>query len=475
MKTPPIIPFLPSAPPGAESGQSAPRFDPGFAETLDRHRQMPGPSRPVAAESHRSVEPHRAERRPEPERSREANHRPEPERSGRPERRDRPETAERSEVEDRNTVDRLDDTDGGQDGPGEADTEVTTEDGEATDTTERPAEGDQAVELALGTNPAMLSALVAAGAEQNGESRGDLEVAAEPAVDPSLEEVEVGDEQVIDGDGLVLDGGNRATTDLTADAEATLATEAAQASPPAGATKPGDKATPLDGSVPEADPDAQVVAGPTIDLTADALAAEAETDPTAPTLVAGINRPLERGPASSPAGPSVVAPVVASTTTTVGAASVATAVPGATAASAATGTTAWEQVSASIASTVRTLQDGSHRLLLRLHPEELGSVVLELTVSGERVDVRLLAQQVGTRDLLNQTADELRQDLGQNGLSLGSMDVDLERGPESDSADEETTTSGSAGSGDGAGSVSGRSGLPQSGVRRSDSSLDLDL
>ncbi len=468
MKTPPIIPFLPSAPSGAGSGQSAPRLDPGFTETLDRHRQMPGPSRPASVEVHRSVEPRRVERRPESERAREADHRSEPERSGRPERRDRPETAERSEVEDRNKADRLDDADSSQDGPGEADAEDTD-----TDASEQPVDGDQVVELAPGANPAMLLALVAAGAEQNGESGGDLEVTAELAVDTSLEEVEAGDGQLIVEDGLVLPDGNRATIDLRAEAEAALATEAEQAGPPAGATQRGGEATPLDGSLPEADPEAQVADGPTIDLTADGVAAEA--DPVAPTLWDGTNRPLEGGPVTGPAGPSVVVPVVAPSATTVEAASVATAVPGATAASAATGTTAWEQVSASIASTVRTLQDGSHRLLMRLHPEELGSVVLELTVSGERVDVRLLAQQVGTRDLLNQTADELRQDLGQNGLSLGSMDVDLEQGPESDSADEETNTSGSAGSDDGAGSVSGRSGLLQPGVRRSDSSLDLDL
>ncbi|MCP5029127.1 MAG: hypothetical protein GY929_22870 [Actinomycetia bacterium] len=477
MKSLPILPFLPAAPPGDRSGGPVPGTDPGFAKTLDRYRQMPGPNRPAPMEPHRSVAPHGPARRPEPQRSHEPE-RPEPDRSRSVDGGERGEPADPSrEIENRKPTDQTEENESAAPETTDEETGGTVEETKATTADEPTAEIDPegvSAELAFESPTVALAALASVGTETSktdgpdgdtgvDELTIDLEATAGEA-DPVRLVVDTAETEAA---APVPGPADEAISESGETREAAMMVGVGAGTPPADTVE-------ADGSSAAIEASAPAVQADTLDLGTGA--GTEGNDGAQPTLVTSGGRPVNAGPAPGPTGPVVVAPAVGVTTSTSVAPPVAAAVAGSTTAPAGIGTTAWEQVSTSIASTVRTLQDGSHRLLLRLHPEELGSVVMELTVSGGRVDVRLLAQQVGTRDLLSQTADELRQDLDQNGLSLGSMDVDLERGPESESTGDETADLGDSVTRFEDGSApSRRSESRLATVRRSDSTLDLDL
>lgn len=502
MKSQPILPFLPTTPSGDRPGTAVPGVDPGFAKTLDRHRRMPGPSRPAPVEPRRTVEPPRAERRPEPAPSREPERRPEPKRTESSDRSARGEPVDRHrEAESRGSTADVEDKEPTAEAATETESRGEAEETPATTAESQVEDGSADPELAvespgssLATLPAGDSEAVAVAepaetADMITEGEG-VELTSEPetAVDPSIgteqdtdtevdiePDTEVGMEADTEDDKEEVDLEAGTTTMVLTETPSSAAGEAQDAPRSAGAGTEGSGADAIELDVASATHDSSAPAGEAIavDLTVDGGQEDSDGSPSTP--LAPGERPVTAAPAAGSAGPTVAIPTVGPTPDAPVAPPVTAAVPGSTTAAAATGTTAWEQVGTSIASTVRTLQDGSHRLLLRLYPKELGSVVLELTVSGERVDVRLLAQQAGTRDLLSQTAGELRQDLGQNGLTLGSMDVDLERGPESGATHDEGPN-GDSGLrfGDGP-APSGRPEPRPVVARRSDSSLDLDL
>jgi flagellar hook-length control protein FliK len=74
--------------------------------------------------------------------------------------------------------------------------------------------------------------------------------------------------------------------------------------------------------------------------------------------------------------------------------------------------------------------DGSYQVSIRLQPEELGAVHVELRLEGSTVNVSLHADGDATRDMLRQNLDQLRQQLESGGLSTGRFDVGS--GPASD-------------------------------------------
>ena len=77
--------------------------------------------------------------------------------------------------------------------------------------------------------------------------------------------------------------------------------------------------------------------------------------------------------------------------------------------------------------------DGSYQVNIRLQPEELGVVHVELHLEGSTVNVSLHADGDATRDMLRQNLGQLRQQLESGGLTTGRFDVGS--GPASDDKD----------------------------------------
>ncbi len=77
--------------------------------------------------------------------------------------------------------------------------------------------------------------------------------------------------------------------------------------------------------------------------------------------------------------------------------------------------------------------DGSYQVSIRLQPEELGMVHVELHLEGSTVNVSLHADGDATRDMLRQNLGQLRQQLESGGLTTGHFDVGS--GPASDDQD----------------------------------------
>jgi len=97
-----------------------------------------------------------------------------------------------------------------------------------------------------------------------------------------------------------------------------------------------------------------------------------------------------------------------------------------------------DQISAALLPAARQA-DGSYQVNIRLQPEELGVVHVELHLEAGTVNVSLHAEGDATGDMLRQNLGHLRQQMAQSGLTTGNFDV-------------------SSGPGMGQGSTPGRSG-----------------
>jgi flagellar hook-length control protein FliK len=78
--------------------------------------------------------------------------------------------------------------------------------------------------------------------------------------------------------------------------------------------------------------------------------------------------------------------------------------------------------------------DGSYQVNIRLQPEELGLVHVELHLEGSTVNVSLHADGGATRDMLRQNLGQLRQQLASGGLTTGRFDVGSGPASEQDGA-----------------------------------------
>lgn len=83
-----------------------------------------------------------------------------------------------------------------------------------------------------------------------------------------------------------------------------------------------------------------------------------------------------------------------------------------------------EQVYQQVASRL-TLVDGERhsRMTMRLYPEELGQVKLDLTVEGDRVRLQLHAQNQQVQEILEKYLPRLRESFEQQGLKLEDAQV----------------------------------------------------
>ncbi len=82
-----------------------------------------------------------------------------------------------------------------------------------------------------------------------------------------------------------------------------------------------------------------------------------------------------------------------------------------------------EQVLAELARTIPELPDGEYRLTLRLHPEHLGEVRLELRLSGRTVYAAMEVSSAQARQALESRGEQLRQSLSDAGYSLAGFEV----------------------------------------------------
>jgi flagellar hook-length control protein FliK len=72
--------------------------------------------------------------------------------------------------------------------------------------------------------------------------------------------------------------------------------------------------------------------------------------------------------------------------------------------------------------------DGRYTVTLRLHPEQLGEVHLQLHVVGREVQTTLQVSTPAAQQALQAKGDELRQSLDQNGLTLSGFSVNTGQG-----------------------------------------------
>jgi len=73
---------------------------------------------------------------------------------------------------------------------------------------------------------------------------------------------------------------------------------------------------------------------------------------------------------------------------------------------------------------VQALHLGRNHVRVRLEPEGLGPVRIDLQVTGDRVHLRIHTEHLLTRQVFEAGMPELRQQLGQNGLVLGESTVE---------------------------------------------------
>lgn len=81
---------------------------------------------------------------------------------------------------------------------------------------------------------------------------------------------------------------------------------------------------------------------------------------------------------------------------------------------------------------------GSSQIRLRLQPEHLGEVALQLTVTGNSISANVVAQSASVRDALLSNQSQLMRSLAESGLSLGSFSVNVSGGNAGQGGDEQT-------------------------------------
>ena len=76
--------------------------------------------------------------------------------------------------------------------------------------------------------------------------------------------------------------------------------------------------------------------------------------------------------------------------------------------------------------------DGSTHASIRLRPEQLGNVTLNLKVNGSAVEARLLVENDSVRKLVNEEIDSLQRELKRQGFSVDAIEIRV-RDPQMDS------------------------------------------
>lgn len=78
---------------------------------------------------------------------------------------------------------------------------------------------------------------------------------------------------------------------------------------------------------------------------------------------------------------------------------------------------------ASVITPLSQRPDGTYHLALRLHPEHLGAVDVDVQLHQGTIEVHVQTQHAEAREILTNHLDDLRRDLEQAGLRAGTLDV----------------------------------------------------
>jgi flagellar hook-length control protein FliK len=70
-----------------------------------------------------------------------------------------------------------------------------------------------------------------------------------------------------------------------------------------------------------------------------------------------------------------------------------------------------------------SIQRGQSSIKIQLHPQDLGTIDIQLVNSGHGVSVTVSAEQASTGRLLQSQADQLRQSLQDSGVQLSSLNI----------------------------------------------------
>ncbi|MCR4665792.1 MAG: flagellar hook-length control protein FliK [Desulfovibrio sp.] len=73
----------------------------------------------------------------------------------------------------------------------------------------------------------------------------------------------------------------------------------------------------------------------------------------------------------------------------------------------------------------QTLRNGSSRLELQLHPQDLGSVAITLIARGGEVSAHIKTDRAETAELLSQQADSIRAKLEEQGIKVDNIEIEL--------------------------------------------------
>ncbi|HYF93954.1 MAG TPA: flagellar hook-length control protein FliK [Symbiobacteriaceae bacterium] len=114
----------------------------------------------------------------------------------------------------------------------------------------------------------------------------------------------------------------------------------------------------------------------------------------APVDVAAVHRPEAKGPAAVPNAPQAIPSPIEP-----------------------------DRLMDAIAKSAISAGDGKYTVTLRLHPEQLGEVRLQLHVAGREVQTSLQVANSTAQQFLEQRSDQLREGLSQSGLTLSGFHV----------------------------------------------------
>jgi len=71
------------------------------------------------------------------------------------------------------------------------------------------------------------------------------------------------------------------------------------------------------------------------------------------------------------------------------------------------------------------VKNGQDSIKIQLNPASLGHIQLKVATEGQQVMIRMLVENPATRDLLEVNVGLLRAELGQQGLTIDRLDLDL--------------------------------------------------
>ncbi|HEY5248083.1 MAG TPA: flagellar hook-length control protein FliK [Dermatophilaceae bacterium] len=225
------------------------------------------------------------------------------------------------------------------------------------------------------------------------------------------------------GSGAALPGRK---TDPSAVAESTRAKNGADAAAPVGgpdAPGPGASAHPIQAASVTA-ATASVVAGQATPGGASAGAVLAGQPGEAPASSVATSAPVQPGvaaadPSSAPPG---VVPLISHLLTPPSVPILPAASLGGPAASPSFPVAMHQQVFAAVSPLVRG-GDGSYRVQLQLHPADLGAVQVNVQVRHGEISIQMNAADPAAREAIRGALSDLRQQLEDQGLRAGSMEV----------------------------------------------------